>query len=65
MYYQLKMTAECLGIQNKDLMNLQTNTLHQKTLQQKEQIEDVINFIEDESNELDVGFCPRLISSFL
>jgi len=27
-YYQMKMTAECLGIKNKDLMNLASTSLH-------------------------------------
>lgn len=27
-YYNLKMTAECLGIKNKDLMNIQSNPIH-------------------------------------
>lgn len=29
-YYQMKMTAECLGIKNKDLMNLSSAPLHQR-----------------------------------
>ena len=29
-YYQMKMTAECLGIKNKDLMNLSPVPLHQR-----------------------------------
>lgn len=31
-YYQMKMTAECLGIKNKDLMNLSSAPLHQRVI---------------------------------
>jgi hypothetical protein len=30
LYYQLKMTAEVLGVQSKDLMNLSSAPLHQR-----------------------------------
>lgn len=48
------MTAEVLGVHNKDLSNLQSTVCHQKIQDQKEQMEEVIHFVDDEINELEV-----------
>ena len=49
------MTAEVLGVRsnNKELTNLQSTVCHQKIQDQKEQMEEVIHFVDDEINELE------------
>ena len=44
-----------LGIKNKELMNLQHTPLVNKVMKQREQIEDIMYFIDEEINELDVN----------
>jgi hypothetical protein len=55
LYYHLKMTAEVLGVHsnNKELTNLQSTVCHQKIQDQKEQMEEIIHFVDDEINELE------------
>lgn len=55
LYYNLKMTAEVLGVHsnNKELANLQSTVCHQKIQDQKEQMEEIIHFVDDEINELE------------
>ena len=54
-YFNLKQTAELLGIKSKDLTNLDSTVMHQRIHDQREQLKEVIHFVDDEINELEVN----------
>eukprot|EP00347_Sterkiella_histriomuscorum_P014850 403359287 len=52
-YYHLKTTAEVLGIKNKEFMNLQSTMQSLKLQKQREEVQLIMTYIDDELNELD------------
>jgi hypothetical protein len=65
LYFTLKQTAEVLGglktNNNNALTNLDSNVLQQRIIEQREQLKEVIHFVDDEINELEVIFYHFLI----
>ncbi|CDW80977.1 UNKNOWN [Stylonychia lemnae] len=60
-YYHLKTTAEVLGIKNREFMNLQINTQSQRIQSQRDEIQELMNYVDEEISELDVGIFDLII----